>query len=397
MAGRGSGHIRERSAGSFELRYFLGIDPGSGKRRYATATVRGSRKDAEKELRRLLGTVDTGEHVDPNRITVRAWLQTWVAAIREEVAPTTHERYAALAAHYIAPALGNLRLTKLAPLHIQEFYSRLASGGRRDGKRGALSPKTRGHIHRVLHVSLSRAVEQRLIARNPADAFRRRLPKVERREMTTLSPEQSTRLLAAVRHEHIYGPVLIALATGARRGEVLALRWRNVDLDRGLVRVVESLEQTRAGLRFKPPKTDRTRVITLPAFAVSELRRLKREQAETLLKLGVRQTGAALVCARPDGEPVVPMSLTEIFHRRVVLLGSDFPQVRFHDLRHSHATQLLLAGVHAKIVQERLGHASITTTLDVYSHVTATMQEDAAARIDAAFSGALNISMKVVE
>jgi integrase len=274
-------------------------------------------------------------------------------------------------------------------VHIQDAHNRWATGGRRDGKLGGLSPQTRRHIHRILSAALGRALEQQLIARNPCDAFKKRIPKVERREMATLTAEQSARLLDAVRHSHIYRPVLIALATGARRGEALALRWRNVDLDRGVVRIVESLEQTKAGLRFKSPKTDRARAVALPSFAVEELRRLKRVQAESLLMLGVRQTGDTLICARRDGEPLKPQSLTHEFPRFLPRLGSDFPRVRFHDLRHSHATQLLLAGVHPKVAQERLGHSTISTTLDLYSHVTATMQEDAASRLDAAFRGAI--------
>jgi integrase len=169
-----------------------------------------------------------------------------------------------------------------------------------------------------------------------------------------------------------------------RRGEVFALRWRNVDLDRGFLRVMESLEQTKTGIRFKAPKSDKTRTVTLPAFAAAELRRLKRQQAEELLMLGIRQSGDALVCGRADGEPLQPQSLTHQFTRLIARI-KDFPRIRFHDLRHSHATQLLLAGVHPKVAQERLGHASITTTLDLYSHVTDTMQSDAAARLDAAF------------
>jgi integrase len=181
--------------------------------------------------------------------------------------------------------------------------------------------------------------------------------------------------------------VLLALATGMRRGEVFALRWRNVDLDRGSLRVMESLEQTKTGIRFKAPKTDRTRTITLPAFAIAELRRLKREQAEELFMLGVRQSGETLVCARADGLPLQPQSLTHQFTRLIGRI-KELPRVRFHDLRHSHATQLLLTGVHPKVAQERLGHASITTTLDLYSHVTETMQSDAAQRLDAAFAAA---------
>jgi integrase len=385
---RHSGHIRERSPGAFELRYSLGTDPATGKRRVATVTLRGSRKEAERELRRLLRALDTREHVDPSRITVREWLSTWLDATRAEVAPKSAERYSEIVNNFLAPARGNLQLAKLAPVYIQDAYNGWASGGRRDGKAGGLAPLTRRHIHRILSSALARAVEQQLIARNPCDVFRKRLPKVERREMATLTAEQSARLLAAVRHSHIYWPVLIALATGARRGEVLAIRWRNVDLDRRTVRIVESLEQTQSGLRFKSPKTDRARAVTLPSFTVDELRRLKQEQAESLLMLGVRQTGDTLVCARRDGEPLQPQSLTHEFPRFLARL-KDFPRVRFHDLRHSHATQLLLAGVHPKVAQERLGHSTVTTTLDLYSHVTATMQEDAADRLDAAFRGAM--------
>jgi integrase len=194
---------------------------------------------------------------------------------------------------------------------------------------------------------------------------------------------------AALKHSHVYWPVLLALATGLRRGEALALRWKNVDLDRGVIRVVESLEQTKAGLRFKAPKTDRARSVTLPAFAIQELRRMRKEQAENLLRLGIRQNEATLLCGRQDGEPLQPQSLTHEFQRFVARVN-NIPRVRFHDLRHTHATQLLAAGVHPKIAQERLGHSTVKTTLDLYSHVTATMQEDAAARVDAALGGAIN-------
>jgi integrase len=390
---RHTGHIRERSSGSFEIRYSLGTEPATGKRRIATATVRGSRKEAERELRRLLRALDTGEHVDPTRITVQEWPATWLDAVRAEVSPKSHERYCEIVSHHLAPALGNLQLAKLAPAHIQEAYNALATGGRRDGKEGGLSPRTRRHIHRILSAALSRAVEQQLIVRNPADAFKKRLPKVEHSEMATLTVQQAQALLAAIRHTRVYWPVLIALATGARRGEILALRWRNVDFDRGSLCVVESLEQTKAGLRFKAPKNEKARAIALPAFAIAELRRLKREQAESLLMLGVRQSSATLVCARADSEPMPPRSLTHEFLKAIARVV-DVPRVRFHDLRHSHATQLLVAGVHPKVAQERLGHSSITVTLDLYSHVTGTMQEDAAVKLDMAFQSAITAHPK---
>jgi len=313
MSMRPTGHIRQRSSGSWELRYGLGTDRATGKRRMSTATVQGNRRAAEKELRRLLRTLDTGEHVDPNNVAVRQWLATWLDTVREEVSPKSHERYAEIVNNFLTPALGNLLLNKLAPTHIQRAYNDWATGGRRDGKSGGLSPRTRRHIHRILRSALARAVEQQLLARNPADAFKKRLPKVERRSMTTLTAEQSALLLETINHSRVYWPVLLALATGMRRGEILALRWKNVDFERGTLRVMESLEQTKAGIRFKAPKTDRHRAISLPAFAVEELRRLKRRQAEELLALGVRQSGETLVCGRADGAPHQPDSLTHEF------------------------------------------------------------------------------------
>src|SRR5436853_1419808 len=189
-----TGHIRERSPGSFEIRYNLGTDPATGKRKIATATVRGSRKDAEKELRRLLRSVDTGEHVDPTRMTVRQWLTTWLGTVRQEIAPSSHHRYSIIVHQHLVPALGNLPITKLSPAHIQSFYNDLVTTGRRDDRPGPLAPRTRQHIHRVLSAALARAVEQQVIVRNPADVFKRRLPKVERKEMVALTSEQSAAL-----------------------------------------------------------------------------------------------------------------------------------------------------------------------------------------------------------
>ena len=245
-----------------------------------------------------------------------------------------------------------------------------------------LAPSTRRYIHVILKSALARAVEQNVLARNPADAVRP--PRVERTEITTHTVEQSVRLLELIKHMHVYWPVLLALATGMRRGEILAIRWKNVDLERGVARVVQSLEQTKAGLRFKDVKAHRSRAINLPSFVVEQFRRFKRDQAEQLLRLGVRQSGETLVCCREDGEPKQPRSLTHEFSHLIGRL-TDLPRVRLHDLRHSHATQLLADGVHPKVAQERLGHSTITTTMDLYSHVTDTMQSEATMRLDAAF------------
>src|SRR5262249_52281908 len=233
---RPRGNIQSRSPGSFRLRYTLGKDPITGKRRTATTTVRGARKDAERELTRLLRTADTGEHVDPSRMTVRQWLETWLDAVRSEISPKAFERYSEIVRCYLVPALGQFPLTKLAPIQIQSAYSAWVTGGRRDGKPGGLSPLTRRYVHVILKSALGRAVEQQLLARNPADAFKKRLPKVERKTMLTLTAEQSVYLLAALKETSVYWATLLALSSGMRRDEILAISWESLDLDRRSVR-----------------------------------------------------------------------------------------------------------------------------------------------------------------
>jgi integrase len=372
---RRTGHIRERSAGHFELRY-----QADGKTR--TVTFRGGAKDAKTELRRLLRQVDMGEHADVgNKLTVGTWLTQWLSSVQETLAPQSHDRYGETIKNHLIPGLGDIPLAKLAESHITKFYASLE---RKDGK-GAMAPRTRRQLHRVLSSALRRAVEDRMIARNPADTFRKRLPKVEKGEMKVLTPEQSRQLLDAVRDTPLYTPVLLALATGARRGECLALRWRNVDLDNGTVLIAESLEQRRGvPIRSKAPKGEKQRSVALPAFAVDALRSLKLRQTEQMFALGARVDGDTLVCMRRDGRAPSPASVTSTFTRLVARLPG-MPAIHFHSLRHSHATALLQAGVHPKVAQERLGHASVAITLDLYSHVSSDMDKDAADRLDRAF------------
>ena len=168
---------------------------------------------------------------------------------------------------------------------------------------------------------------------------------------------------------------------GLRRGEIIALRWRNIDFAAGQMSVVESAEQTAAGVRYKSPKSGRGRTIALSATVVSELRQHHLSQAQELLRLGVRQTNATFVYTRQDGAPMQPRSLSQMW----ASCSTHLPRIRFHDLRHAHATHMLSAGVHPKVASERLGHSKVGITLDLYSHVLPGMQEDAAARVDEAY------------
>jgi integrase len=383
---RHTGHIRRRSEDSFELRYSLGSDPVTGKWKVRTTTVKGSRKDAQVELQRILKSLNDGAYIEPTKITVRDFLKDWLETVRAQISIKTHERYDQAVNLYLIPAFGNCLLTKLTPSVIQQAYNVWETSGRRDRKAGGLSPQTRLHIHRIFKSALKHAFQFQLIVRNPADAIKP--PRVAKGTLTTLTVEQSAILLDAVRGKTIYMPVLLALTTGMRRGEILALRWKNVDFEKKTVRVVESIEQSKKGIRFKAPKTERTRAIILPDYAVEELKAWKDKQAEEFLELKLQQNEDSLVCSRFDSTPVWPTSVTHEFIKAIKKLP-NLPRVRFHDLRHSHATQLLAAGIHPKIAQERLGHSTITTTLDLYSHVTDTMQDEAAEKLDMALRSAI--------
>ena len=375
-----TGHIRPRGPGAWELKYDLGADPISGKRRIRYRTVHGNRRDAQRELRELLGAVDQGRYADPGKMTVGGWLEQWLAEAKHGVSPKTHERYTEIVNKHLVPALGALPLAKLAPVHIQSYYSDALKSGRLDGK-GGLSAQTVRHHDRALNTALKRARRLRLIAVNPAEDVAR--PKVEKRELSIPDQDEFSRLFTVAATTRMYVPAALTLATGMRRGELLALRWSDIDLDAGTLQVVRSLEQTRVGVRFKAPKTRRSRrTIVLPATAVAMLREHRVRQGEERLALGLGRNELDLVFTQVGGGVINPGSFSMEFGRLVRRAG--IRPITFHTLRHAHITELLRAGVHPKIASERAGHSSVGITLDTYSHVVPGMQEAAARQIDSA-------------
>ncbi len=379
------GHIKKRSQQSWSIWIDLGRD-GNGRRRQKCITVRGRRKDAERELARIVNEIETGAFVEPSHMTVAIYLERWLDHARNRVSPKTHERYAELSRTHITPGIGSYKLSQLKPLHIQEFYSHALEKGRKDG-RGGLSPQTVVHIHRLLRASLQQAIRWQLLARNPADAVDP--PRPPKTEMKALTEVETAALLRIAEESSLYLHILVAVVTGLRRGELLGLRWSDIDIGTGETSVQRTLEQTSEGLRFKEPKTQKaSRTVMMPAIAVDALKAHKVHQAETRLMLGPAYEDNGLVFARDDGSPWPPDTLSTAF--AALIRRSGFPHIRFHDLRHSHASQLLRQGVHPKVVSERLGHSSVKTTLDIYSHVVPGMQLDAAMGIDRAMRQAIN-------
>jgi integrase len=384
------GHIRERSPGHWAI-VIDARDPVTGERKRRWHSFTGTKREAQVECARLLTEQKAGTAVDPSRTTVAAFLERWLEHMQSQVSPRSHERYAELCRKNLAPLLGNLKLTKLQPAHISAAYAKALTSGRRDGS-GGLSTRTVTHMHRVLRQALQQAVQWQMLSRNPADACKP--PKIERKPMRTYDLAQTAELLAAMRGTRFFIPVVLGALCGLRRGEIAALRWGQVDLEKGQLAVIQSAEQTRAGVRYKEPKSGRTRTVALSATVIEELRAHKIRQAQELLRLGLRTTDASFVCAREDGQPLQPLTLTHDWERK--LSKTALPRIRFHDLRHAHATHLLSSGVHPKVASERLGHSKVGITLDLYSHVLPGMQEDAVARVDDALRAAINSRPKDV-
>jgi integrase len=207
--------------------------------------------------------------------------------------------------------------------------------------------------------------------------------------MVTYDLDQTAEMIEAARGRRVFVPALLAVLCGMRRGEIAALQWGNVDLASGQLAVVQSAEQTKAGVRYKEPKSGRARTIALPASLVAKLRAHRIGQAEELLRHGIKVTDETFVCAREDGKPLRPHSIGQEWVR-FLRSHRELPRIRFHDLRHAHATHMLASGVHPKVASERLGHSKIGITLDLYSHVLPNMQADAAALVDDALRAALN-------
>jgi integrase len=377
------GHVRQRSPGKWSV-VLDERDAATGKRKRRWRSFTGTKRAAQVECARLITEMKGGTCVEPSKLSVGAFLNQWHSYMQSRVSPRTYERYGELIRAHLVPLLGVVYLAKLKPAQIAAAYSKALVEGRRDGK-GGLSAATVVYLHRLLKHALADAVRWEMLVRNPAEAVEP--PRVERPTIRTFDLAQTAELLAIVRGTRLAVPVALAVLCGLRRGEICALRWRSVDLEGAEIAIVESAEQTKAGVRYKAPKGGRSRTVALPRFLVEELRQHRLAQAEGLLTLGVRQASETFVYAREDGVPMQPRSLTHAWDQ--MLARTALPRIRFHDLRHSHATHLLGSGVHLKIASERLGHSKIGTTADLYMHVTKSMQGDAAAVVDAALQDAI--------
>jgi integrase len=312
--------------------------------------------------------------------TVGEYLLDWLSHVRGRVRRVTYEGYECLLRCHALPALAAVALSELTPLRLQQLYGDLLAG---DESHLPLSGGTVLNLHLVLNQALGQAVRWQLLASNPAAGVQP--PRPKRSQRLAVDPELAQRLLEVTAGTTYELPCALALATGMRRGEILALRWSDLSPDYTSLQVLRTLQPSQQGLVYEEPKTARSRrSVLLPGFVRPYLERQREAQAGRRdLVEEWREEG--LVIDRGDGAALNPDTLSTGWARHLRL--NHLPRVRFHDLRHAHATLLLLQGVHPKIVSERLGHASIGITLDTYSHVLPSLQSQAADAFDALFSG----------
>ena len=340
--------------------------------------MHGTKGHAKKVLRQRLTELESGTYVEPTDVTVGEYLRSWHADhARHHLSARALESNGYTLERHIIPGLGGHKLAKLRPMHLQSYYSEKLDSG-------LAASSVRKH-HDIMHSAFRHAVAMQMLATSPADVVVP--PRAKRSEMKVLDETQAAAMLRAAEGTGIYMALMLALGTGMRKGELLAVRWPDVDLEAGTLTVNQTLQAAFGELHFKEPKTAKSRRrITLPGIVVDALRAHRAEQAKKTL---AREPGYALsdlVLAAPRGGPWWPYNFDRMWRK---FKTRQKLEIRFHDLRHSHASALLKAGVNVKVISERLGHASIGITLDTYSHVMPGMQEEAAEKIDAGLRAAL--------
>ncbi len=374
----GEGSIRKRKDGRWEGRYTAGHDPETGKAIYKNVLGR-SQAEVREKLKQAIEETRALDVTKAGKYTVGEWMEVWFQDYAKiKVRPSSHQTYQGYIHNHIRPNIGDIPLEKLTSLDLQKFYKKLLAQGRVDrveakGQPKGLSAKTVRNIHQILSSALKLAQEQRLILTNPAEGCA--LPRVEHQEMKTLTTVQLASFFREARESGVFELYYLELATSLRRGELLGLKWEDVDLDRGDLQVRRQVSRINGEVVEAPLKTKNAyRTLPLAEDTVSVLKEQRR-------KVG----NSPWVFPSPNGGPISPDSVLHMLHR--VLKRAGLPKVRFHDLRHTFATLALQNGVDVKTVSGMLGHFSAGFTLDTYAHITSAAQRQAAQTMESVLAG----------
>ena len=376
----GEGSIRKRKDGRWEGRYTAGHDPETGKPIYRNVLGR-TQAEVKEKLKIAIQETQALDQTKVGKYTVGEWMEVWFEDYAKiKVRPSSHQTYKGYIENHIKPNIGDIPLEKLTTLDLQRLYKTLLARGRVDrleskGQPRGLSPKTVRNIHQILSSALKLAQEQRIILTNPAEGCA--LPKVEHREMKTLPVEQLQSFLREAKDSGVFALYYLELATGLRRGELLGLKWEDIDLEHGDLRVRRQIARINGQVVEAPLKT-KNAYRTLPLA----------EDTISILKEQKKKVGSSpWVFPSATGGPISPDSVLHMLHR--VLKRAGLPEVRFHDLRHTFATLALQNGVDIKTVSGMLGHFSAGFTLDTYAHVTTSAQKAAANTMGKLLSGSV--------
>lgn len=380
-----TGHLRKRINKNGSISYQLVVeserDPLNGKRERKFKTVNGTKKQAEAELRKMISDLETGNISAPSAIKLSSWMDTWLSTYLPNIEQTTKDGYEEKVKLYIKPELGHIPLKALKNTDVQLWINKLTQKG--------LSPKTIRNAYNNLNAALNKAVVLRMIPHNPCEGTV--LPKLQHYQAQVYAPATIQQALAAADNMADYLIVLLGATLGLRRGEMAALQWNDVDFSKGIVSITQNRVHVKNSVVQKAPKSKAgNRIIKAGPDVLSALRNAKSTYDDAVANTpGFKNMG--FVLCKENGEPFHPDSITQRWERFVA--KHNLPSIRLHDLRHSNATALIAAGVSPKVVQHRLGHANVNITLNTYTHVLPSMDEDAAEKLDnALFSTAQPIN-----
>jgi integrase len=360
--------ITKRKDGRYMARYTVQTPDGPKRK-----TVYGDKYgEVEKKLNEARANADKGLTFDAGKLTTAEYLNRWLTdSVKDTVRQRTYERYESLVRVHIVPTLGRVKLKNLTPAHVRGFYREKLDSG--------LAPRSVLHLHRTFSKALKQAVDDGLIPRNAAASVRPPQPRKE--EIQPLSREQVHTFLETVSGDRLEALYVVAITAGLRRGELLGLKWEDLDLDAGMLQVRRTLSETREGRIFEAPKSGKGRGVRLTRRATAALRAHRKAQLEEKLGRGSLWQENGLVFASETGTPIQGRNMMR--HYKIRLERAGLPSTfRFHDLRHTCATLLLKQGVHVKFVQELLGHSDVALTLNVYSHILPDMGDAAAGAMD---------------
>ena len=370
-----TGNIREKKTQDGKVHYQITVegerDPLTGKRNRVYKTVKGSKREANSELHRLITEVEKGKTIKASNKCVGDWMTEWIDTYLPNVEETTRVGYKTKLRCYIKPYLGDIMLKSLKADHVQKMVNLMLSKG--------LSPKNIRDTFNNVNAAMKKAVVLRMIPYNPCEGVV--LPKRKKYKAKVYDLPMIHNLLDIASGTDMYIPILLCVMVGLRRGEMLALRWEHIDFDKKLISIKSNMVNGENGYIIKSPKSEAgIRDVQVGDEVITALKSAKTQYLADKIMYGAGFQDLNFIVRKKDGSPMSPDAMTRKWRRFIT--SHDLPDIRLHDLRHSNATALIQAGVNPRVVQQRLGHSDVSITLNTYTHVLPDMDKEAAEKLD---------------